>query len=309
MNEIDEEFEPTLKEHVNSLADSAPAGPLAKDIVRRLRHRTFYRRLTGGIAAGLAAAAVLSVVILWGIQDKNVSQPITPKIAGKLLPAAAALEVVRETLPDGTKVVFQKSAHRSRFNRVNLPDVRTGTSRRARVVELSAGWAEFDVNKDAEPFVVKTPTCDVQVMGTQFEIYVTETEEKGEANMTGRKMKNLVTVAVLAGTVAVFNMQGQVSLGTGDQAVVKQDQAPNKGQSGEQGQSGQSGQQGQSGQKGQSDQSGQQGQSGQKGQSDQSGQQGQSGQKGQSDQQGQQGNQNNSASQPNGNKQGQQQNQ
>ncbi|MBI5723358.1 MAG: FecR domain-containing protein [Planctomycetes bacterium] len=199
------------------------------------------RRYFLAYVSAAAAAAIVAVVILWSAFGKK-SHPTQPppiaenipppppstvQISSPLMPQTEiALRTVNRTLPGGTKVVFQKGAQWRSFDLADSPDIWTGASRSARGVELLSGQAGFDVVEGADPFVVKTPACNVQVMGTQFEINVAQMEEKGNAKMDGDKMRSLVTVAVLAGTVAVFNSYGGLALVAGEQAVVQEGQAP-----------------------------------------------------------------------------------
>ncbi|MBI5723568.1 MAG: FecR domain-containing protein [Planctomycetes bacterium] len=204
---------------------ASPDGESPPDLTARVLRRTVdvprrrFRRLILPLTA--AAAAIVTAVILWGVLGKKDSQTQAPPIAGnngsqpppstivKLpppqnpekphIPIEVAHETIRQILSDGSRVTLEKGAQWCKFDRVDLPDERTGVSRRVRLVELTAGRAQFDVAKDADPFIVKTPAYNVQVTGAQFEVDVPQTEEKGKAKMAGNKMITAM-VGLLLGT-------------------------------------------------------------------------------------------------------------
>ena len=166
------------------------------DVERSLRQ--FKRRMHAGrrislrrIAVRAAAAAAVAVILLAGgvttvSLSKRLAQPLTV-----ITHLGERSQVV---LPDGTKVWLNAGT------RLEYPLVFAGGERRVKV----AGEAMFDVEHDpAHPFVVETFACDVEVLGTKFDVMAEERE-------------GLFSAALLRGSVKVTNR-----LTPGEQFVLK----------------------------------------------------------------------------------------
>ena len=153
------------------------------DVERSLRQ--FKRRMHAGrrislrrIAVRAAAAAAVAVILLAGgvttvSLSKRLAQPLTV-----ITHLGERSQVV---LPDGTKVWLNAGT------RLEYPLVFAGGERRVKV----AGEAMFDVEHDpAHPFVVETFACDVEVLGTKF-------------NVVAEEENGLFSTALFEGRVAV----------------------------------------------------------------------------------------------------------
>ena len=165
------------------------------DVERSLRQ--FKRRMHAGrrislrrITLRAAAAAAVAVILLAGgvttvSLSKRLAQPLTV-----ITHLGERSQVV---LPDGTKVWLNAGT------RLEYPLVFAGGERRVKV----AGEAMFDVEHDpAHPFVVETFACDVEVLGTKF-------------NVTADELTHDFTTALLRGKVKVTN-----KLASGDQIIL-----------------------------------------------------------------------------------------
>ena len=166
------------------------------DVERSLRQ--FKRRMHAGrrislrrITLRAAAAAAVAVILLAGgvttvSLSKRLAQPLTV-----ITHLGERSQVV---LPDGTKVWLNAGT------RLEYPLVFAGGERRVKV----AGEAMFDVEHDpAHPFVVETFACDVEVLGTKFDV-------------TAEEREGLFSAALLRGSVKVTNR-----LTPGEQFVLK----------------------------------------------------------------------------------------
>ena len=149
--------------------------------------RISLRRITLRAAA---AAAVAVILLAGGVTTVSLSK----RLAQPLTVITHLGERSQVVLPDGTKVWLNAGT------RLEYPLVFAGGERRVKV----AGEAMFDVEHDpAHPFVVETFACDVEVLGTKFDV-------------TAEEREGLFSAALLRGSVKVTNR-----LTPGEQFVLK----------------------------------------------------------------------------------------
>lgn len=157
----------------NALVLHAPDGAESR------RHRVFGLRRAVRYAAAVAAAVLLvfgSGRFFASRQLERLSEQMTSLD----VPAGQRISL---TLQDGTKVWLNAGST------LQYPLVFSGKTRRVRV----SGEAMFEVEHDAQhPFIVETFACDVEVLGTKFNV------EADEAS-------GLFTTALLQGRVKVTN--------------------------------------------------------------------------------------------------------
>lgn len=126
-----------------------PAAPAAK---RSFMLPRWTRRVAGYAAAVLVAAA-LGAGYVYRVYDNLLDAGNTICV-----PAGQRVDVV---LPDGTKVCMNA------LSELKYPGFFAGKYRR---VQLS-GEAFFEVSHDEDhPFIVETAACDVEVLGTKFDV-------------------------------------------------------------------------------------------------------------------------------------------
>ena len=140
------------KNHVAMLAEF-PASDAWKQLDARIRRSAMRKYFA------VAAAIILPLILLSGIFTLLVDK------AECWEPVYAQVETLRGEekmvlLPDGTQV------HLNAMSRLVYPETFTGDQRR---VELD-GEAFFDVTKSDIPFVVSTPTMEIEVLGTVFNV-------------------------------------------------------------------------------------------------------------------------------------------
>lgn len=157
----------------------------AKKAARRLPLRRIVR-----YAAELVAVAVVGIGVARMLADDRIEE-WTRRTTALEVPAGQYLSM---ELQDGTKVWLNAGT------RLEYPLVFAGGERRVKV----AGEAMFDVEHDpAHPFVVETFACDVEVLGTKFDV-------------TAEEHEGLFSAALLRGSVKVTNR-----LTPGEQFVLK----------------------------------------------------------------------------------------
>lgn len=130
-------------------------------------------RYAGGVAAALLIGFVANYLFFsqrlgqWSEQLTTIEAP--------------AGQHIRVTLNDGSVIDLNAGS------RMVYPSIFTGKERRVKL----HGEAMFDVgHDDRQPFVVETFACDVQVLGTRF-------------NVIADEAKNLFSTALLRGRVSV----------------------------------------------------------------------------------------------------------
>lgn len=136
----------------NSLAIHSPG---VIETSRRPAKKIYLRRVAG-YAAGIAAAVLLAVGgHYWG--KTSLYNDMTAQTMSVSVPLGQRLNI---TLCDGTSVWLNAGTT------MDYPTL-MGRERRVRV----DGEALFDVEHDAErPFVVETFACDIEVLGTKFNV-------------------------------------------------------------------------------------------------------------------------------------------
>ena len=151
----------------------------ARKAARRISLRRIPLRRIVRYAAELAAVAVVGVGLARMLADDRIGEWARRTTALEV-PAGQYLSM---ELQDGTKVWLNAGT------RLEYPLVFAGGERRVKV----AGEAMFDVEHDpAHPFVVETFACDVEVLGTKFDV-------------TAEEREGLFSAALLRGSVKVSN--------------------------------------------------------------------------------------------------------
>jgi len=152
-----------------------------------------------------AAAALLLIAGSWYASRSVVIENTAKQYLSIAAPAGQRVDV---TLQDGTTVCLNAGA------RLDYP-VRFGKTRR---VKLS-GEAMFDVDHDAaHPFVVETFACDVEVLGTKFNVAADETSRDFSTALLRGKLR--VTNKLTRGDEIVMNTNDFVSL-SGDRLALR----------------------------------------------------------------------------------------
>lgn len=165
MNRMDETF--------NALVLHAPAGAEIR------RRRVFGVRRVIRSAAAAAAAIALVAGSGWFFTQRQMMR-LSEQMTSLDVPAGQRINV---TLQDGTKVWLNAGST------LQYPLVFSGRDRRVKI----SGEAMFEVEHDAHhPFIVETFACDVEVLGTKFNV------EADEAS-------GLFTTALMRGRVKVTN--------------------------------------------------------------------------------------------------------
>lgn len=141
-------------------------------------------------AAELAAVVAVGFGVAWMLTENRIEE-WTRRTTTLEVPAGQYLSM---ELQDGTKVWLNAGT------RLEYPLVFAGGERRVKV----AGEAMFDVEHDPEhPFVVETFACEVEVLGTKFDV-------------TAEEREGFFSAALLRGSVKVTNR-----LTPGEQFVLK----------------------------------------------------------------------------------------
>lgn len=145
-------------------------------VQRRPRARSFRMAVLRVTSAAAAVAAVAATIGFWAASHKFAG--LEDRLTAIDIPAGNRMSI---TLDDGTKVWLNGGT------KLQYPLV---FSDKRRVVHVE-GEALFDVAPDAgRPFTVKTFACDINVLGTKF-------------NVQAEEDANLFTVALLRGSVAL----------------------------------------------------------------------------------------------------------
>lgn len=129
----------------------------------------------------VAAASVALLFGVWHISDRHAYRKISSRMATLETPAGQRMNL---TLEDGTIVQLNAGTI------LEYPPVFAGKTRR---VKLS-GEAMFEVQHDAQrPFIVETFACDVEVLGTKF-------------NVKADKDNNRFSTTLVEGSVQIRNL-------------------------------------------------------------------------------------------------------
>jgi transmembrane sensor len=160
------------------------------------------RRSWKAPAIAIAASALLAIgAYAWFAQ-----QPVIT--AEQVETAPGELRII--TLEDGSTMQLSGGSEAS----LRVTD-------RERRVELTAGYALFDVAHDPErPFVVHTPRGDIRVLGTSFVIRVSETQVR-----TTVLRGSVSGAAARAGLLSVLDSRESVTAAANEEIVLDEDGA------------------------------------------------------------------------------------
>lgn len=178
------EDSPEHRKELNRLDEAFNAMVLhAPDVAAIRRRRVFgrYSRMQRGLRYVGAAAAVVALMIggSWLLASRQVRN-FSERVNAIEVPVGRRISM---TLQDGTKVWLNAGTT------LTYPAVFSRRDRRVKV----AGEAMFDVAPDPDhPFIVETYACDIEVLGTKFNVRAEETE-------------NLFSTALMRGSVKVSN--------------------------------------------------------------------------------------------------------
>lgn len=155
---------------------------------RRISLRRYLHR-----AAEIAAVLLVGAGFSWGLTSHRLAQ-WSKRTSAIEVPAGQYLNM---QLEDGTEVWLRSGT------RLEYPLVFAGRERRVKV----HGEAMFDVSHDADrPFIVETFACDVEVLGTKFDVAAEEDE-------------GLFSTALLRGRVKITN-----KLNSGESVILNPDE-------------------------------------------------------------------------------------
>ncbi|MDX2275607.1 MAG: FecR domain-containing protein [Hyphomonadaceae bacterium] len=154
-------------------------------------------------AAAIAACALLAIAA--GVWFAQQPEPVT---AQQVETAPGELRTI--TLADGTTIELSGGS-----------EVTVEVTDGERRVELTAGYALFDVTHDAQrPFVVHTPRGDIRVLGTSFVIRVTDTQVRTTV------LRGSVSGAVArTGLLSVLGSREPVTAAANEEIVLNDDGA------------------------------------------------------------------------------------
>ncbi len=155
--------------------ESAPAYKSPRRLLRRI-----------AAVAGAAAAAAALVVAAGYFSQRSLQEQFASQTVAVEVPAGQRICI---TLPDSTQVWINSQS------RLEYPPV-FGATRRVRL----EGEAQFEVKHDSRhPFVVETFACDVEVLGTLFDV-------------TAEKQSGIFETALLNGRIKVTGPGGDEAM-------------------------------------------------------------------------------------------------
>lgn len=136
----------------------------------------------------VSIAASIAIIIVAGIGYKYFLNTLDGLSNQKTTVEVPDGQRISMTLGDGTEVWLNAGA------KLEYPSVFSGEERRVKI----SGEAMFDVEHDAKhPFIVETFACDIEVLGTKFNIEAYESDNifsaalmKGSIKLTNRLMKS-----------------------------------------------------------------------------------------------------------------------
>lgn len=167
---------------------SAKTRPSAKIIPLR----RYSRRI-----AEIAAVLLIGFALSWGLTDLRLSQ-WSKRTSAIEVPAGQYLSM---QLEDGTNVWLRAGT------RLEYPLVFAGKERRVKV----QGEAMFDVARDTDhPFIVETFACDVEVLGTKFDVMAEEEEGRFSTALLRGRVK--ITNKLNNGESIILNPDEEISL-------------------------------------------------------------------------------------------------
>ncbi len=172
------------------------------------------RAIFFSVTAVSAVAAIFVVAILWRVFSPR---PPVEKIDGTVIVTDG--RVVTKADQRGIVKVFNRSLVELEPHSELIAENDLGQH----VVKFAQGSVTVDVEKRPEPFQVKTPLADIDVLGTKFKVVIESF--KGEDM---KALKKMLKVIVLAGMVQVANPKGMVTAGANETVLVNQDEKPIK---------------------------------------------------------------------------------
>lgn len=165
-----------------------PAAPAPRRIVLRrlLRH-----------TAEIAAVLLIGAGFSWALTSHRLAQ-WSKRTSAIEVPAGQYLSM---QLEDGTNVWLRAGT------RLEYPLVFAGRERRVKV----CGEAMFDVSHDEEhPFIVETFACDVEVLGTKFDVVAEESEGAFSTALLRGRVR--ITNKLSAGESVILNPDEEITL-------------------------------------------------------------------------------------------------
>ncbi len=135
----------------------------------------------------VSIAASIAIIIVAGIGYKYFQNTLNGLSSQKTTVEVPDGQRINMTLGDGTEVWLNAGA------KLEYPSVFSGEERRVRI----SGEVMFDVEHDTKhPFIVETFACDIEVLGTKFNIEAYESDNffsaalmKGSIKLTNRLKK------------------------------------------------------------------------------------------------------------------------
>ncbi|MBB4037746.1 ferric-dicitrate binding protein FerR (iron transport regulator) [Dysgonomonas hofstadii] len=136
----------------------------------------------------VSIAASIAIIIVAGIGYKYFQNTLNGLSSQKTTVEVPDGQRINMTLGDGTEVWLNAGA------KLEYPSVFSGEERRVRI----SGEVMFDVEHDTKhPFIVETFACDIEVLGTKFNIEAYESDNffsaalmKGSIKLTNRLKKD-----------------------------------------------------------------------------------------------------------------------
>lgn len=168
---------------------------LSAPVIDELYTRDRTRRMRPVLRRWIAAAAA-AVLLAFAGYNYRVARDLSQRSEQMLTVVVPDGQRLNMTLQDGTSVWLNAGTT------LRYPALFTGRERRVGI----EGEARFEVTRDKDhPFVVETYACDVEVLGTQF-------------NVVAEEQRGLFSTALFEGSVAVTSR-----LVPGERVVLKPD--------------------------------------------------------------------------------------
>lgn len=145
----------------------------------------------------LAAAAVVTGIIVCGFIFYNVSDTHRALPGRKLITIAASKDLLKDTLPDGSVIILNRNSS------VQYPESFNKTTRR---LSLN-GEAYFDVVHDKiNPFIINEGELNIKVAGTLF-------------NVSKKESPRSIEVQVQSGLVKMYTSKNEITVSKGQTGV------------------------------------------------------------------------------------------
>lgn len=137
--------------------------------------------------AKISVAASIAIIIAAGIGYNYISEKLDNLYNQRTMINVPEGQRIHMTLGDGTEVWLNSSA------KLEYPSIFSGNKR---LVKLS-GEAMFNVkHNEKQPFIVETYACNIEVLGTKF-------------NINANESSNSFSVALMAGSIKLTNKLNQ----------------------------------------------------------------------------------------------------